>query len=109
MRISDWSSDVCSSDLLAETGKHKIARLMKLAPSIQVLGINSYGDALPSLPERVREQGWRGPLLVTEMGPLGQWAAPKTAWGAPIEPTSTEKATLLSRYMADLEIGRAHV
>src|SRR5690606_38845308 len=69
----------------------------KLAPSIQVLGINSYGDALASVPDRVRGQGWNGPLLITEMGPLGQWAAPRTAWGAPIEPTSGEKAVLLAR------------
>jgi hypothetical protein len=88
--------------VLAETGKHKIARMMKLAPSIQVLGINSYGDALITLPERVREQGWKGPLLVTEMGPMGQWAAPKTPWGAPVEPTSTEKAALLSKYLTAL-------
>src|SRR3546814_997621 len=72
MRIRDGSSDVCSSDL-------------------------SYGEALHSVPDRGRAQGWKGPLLITEMGPLGQWGAPRTAWGAPIEPTSGEKAVLLAR------------
>lgn len=83
--------------VLAETGTDKVEKLRRLAPSIQVLGVNSYGEALPSLPDRVRGQGWKGPLLITEMGPLGQWAAPRTNWGAPIEPSSGEKAVLLAR------------
>lgn len=83
--------------VLAETGTDKVAKLRRLAPSIQVLGINSYGEALHSVPDRVRGQGWKGPLVITEMGPLGQWAAPRTNWGAPIEPTSGEKAVLLAR------------
>src|SRR3546814_19920566 len=78
MRIRDGSSDVCSSDL-------------------------SYGEALHSVPDRVRAQGWKGPLLITEMGPLGPWGAPRTAWGAPIEPTSGEKAVLLARAFAALK------
>lgn len=83
--------------VLAETGTDKIEKLRKLAPNIQVLGINSYGDALASVPDRVRAQGWKGPLVITEMGPLGQWAAPRAAWGAPIEPSSGEKAVILAR------------
>jgi len=89
--------------VLAETGEDKVRRLAAAAPSIDVLGVNSYGDALPSLPGRVRAQGWRGPLLVTELGPLGQWQAGRTAWGAAIEPSSTEKARLLARHLAPLE------
>lgn len=85
--------------VLAETGNDKITRLRRLAPSIQVLGVNSYGEALPSLPQRVRAQGWKGPLLITEMGPLGQWQARRTAWGAAVEPSSDEKAELLSRWL----------
>src|SRR3546814_3231762 len=30
MRISDWSSDVCSSDLIAEVAVHRIDRLLAL-------------------------------------------------------------------------------
>lgn len=88
--------------VLAETGTDKIEKLRKLAPSIQVLGVNSYGEALHTVPDRVRAQGWKGPLVITEMGPLGQWAAQRTNWGAPIEPTSGEKAVLLARALEHL-------
>lgn len=89
--------------VLAETGNDKITRFRRLAPSIQVLGVNSYGEALPSLPDRVRAQGWKGPLIITEMGPIGQWQAKKTPWGAAIEPTSDEKAAMLSRWFTALQ------
>lgn len=89
--------------VLAETGTDKIVKLRKHAPSIQVLGVNSYGEALPSLPSRVQAQGWRGPLIVTEMGPLGQWQARRTAWGAAIEPSSDEKAAMMSRWFTALQ------
>ncbi|HEX6957963.1 MAG TPA: glycosyl hydrolase [Ferrovibrio sp.] len=88
--------------VLAETGKEKIIKLRRLAPSIQVLGVNSFGEALASLPDRVRAQGWTGPLIVTELGALGQWDARRTDWGAPVEPSSDEKAVLLSRYLTAL-------
>lgn len=89
--------------VLAETGTDKVRKVSELASSIDVLGVNSYGEALPSLPARVRAQGWTGPLVITELGPRGQWDAPRTPWNAPIEPTSTEKAALLSRYIATVE------
>lgn len=89
--------------VLAEAGNEKVAKLIRHAPSIQVLGVNSYGDALPSLPARVRAQGWKGPLIVSEMGPMGQWQAKRTPWNAAIEPNSDEKAALLSRWFSALQ------
>lgn len=88
--------------VLAEAGNNKVAKLVAAAPSIDVLGVNSYGEGLISLPERVRKQGWDGPLLITELGPRGQWQAAKTPWGAFIEPSSTEKAALLATYLPKL-------
>lgn len=93
--------------VLAETGEDKVRRLMKFAPDIDVLGLNSYGEALPSVIGRARAQGWTGPIVVTELGVIGQWDAPKTEWGAAVEPTSTAKATLLARYLGALEAGGA--
>ncbi len=88
--------------VLAEAGDGKVAKLMRAAPDVDVLGVNSYGDALPSLPERVRAQGWNGPLVVTEMGAIGQWQAQRKPWGAMIEPSSTAKASLLRSYLSAL-------
>ncbi|QFR34614.1 glycoside hydrolase family 2 TIM barrel-domain containing protein [Ancylobacter sp. TS-1] len=88
--------------VLAETGSDKVAKLIAQAPSIQALGLNSYGDALYSAPARAREQGWQGPIVITELGALGQWQAARAPWGAPFEPTSTQKAIQLRRYLKAL-------
>lgn len=89
--------------VLAETGTDKVETLRKAAPSIRVLGLNSYGDALTSVVERARKQGWDGPIIITELGALGQWQAAHAPWGAPFEPSSTQKAIQLRRYLAALE------
>ncbi len=88
--------------VLAEAGAGKVAKLIEAAPDVDVLGINSYGDALPSVPERVRAEGWNGPIVVTEMGAIGQWQAQRKPWGASIEPTSTQKAAMLRGYLRAL-------
>lgn len=89
--------------VLAEAGGDKVTRLMQAAPEIDVLGVNSYGDALISLPDSVRAQGWKGPIIVTELGALGQWQAQPKPWGAVIEPTSTQKAAQLRTYLHGLQ------
>ncbi len=89
--------------VVAEGADTKIPMLRAHAPSIDTLGVNSYGDALPSLPQRARAAGWDRPLVITEMGALGQWQAGATPWGAALEPTSTEKAARLRRYLAALQ------
>ena len=86
--------------VLAETGGDKVRKLRERAPSIDVLGVNAYGDALLTVPDRVRAQGWTGPIVVSELGALGQWQAGKTAWGALLEPSSTAKAAALRRYFS---------
>lgn len=93
--------------VLAEAGGDKIRKIREQAPDIDVLGVNTYGDAALSLTERVRSEGWTGPILVTELGAVGQWQAPATPWGAPVEPSSTEKAARLARYLAALRPGTA--
>ncbi len=85
--------------VLAETGADKVAKVIRLAPHIDVLGINSYGEAIPSVHDRVRAQGWRGPVVITELGAAGQWQTGTAPWGAAFEPTSTEKAARLRRYL----------
>jgi hypothetical protein len=85
--------------VLAEAGGDKVRRLRTHAPSIDVLGVNAYGDALLTMPDRVRAQGWIGPIVASELGALGQWQAGKTAWGAALELSSTAKADALRRYV----------
>lgn len=69
----------------------KAAPIMRLCPSLDVLGVNSYGAA-SGAPEALKRAGWKKPFAVTEFGVSGPWEVGKTAWGAPIEPTSHEKA-----------------
>ncbi len=77
---------------VAEIGNDKVRQIIEACPSIDILGVNTYGDAVLSLGERLEAQGWSKPVIVTELGPLGQWQAVRTPWGAPLEPTSSEKA-----------------
>jgi hypothetical protein len=87
--------------VMAEIGPEKIEKLERLCPSVDILGINSYGGAV-SVAERY--QRWSRtdrPFAVTEFGTPGPWEVKKTDWGAPIEPTSVQKADLFEeRYKA---------
>ncbi len=102
-RVKALDPDHPTMAVLAETGDDKVRRLMALAPDIDVLGLNSYGEAITSVVARARAQGWKGPVIVTELGPLGQWDAPKTPWGAAVEPDSGDKAARLERYLETLQ------
>lgn len=86
--------------VVAEINPEKIANIKKYAPSIDILGVNSYGG-LPTLPKRLKECGWNKPYIVTEYGPLGPWERPKTPWGAALEQTSTEKAEFYAKNYKD--------
>ncbi|GIW86095.1 MAG: hypothetical protein KatS3mg108_0419 [Isosphaeraceae bacterium] len=78
--------------VIAELGQNgaKLQAIERLCPSIDIVGVNSYAGAA-SLPQRYAQAGGTRPYLLTEFGPAGWWESPKTDWGAPVEPTSTEK------------------
>lgn len=79
-----------------------IGELRQRCPSVDILGVNSYGP-LTRVADDVRAAGWRGPYVVTEWGPDGTWEVDKTPWGAEIEATSTDKAVQRThRYAAIL-------
>jgi Glycosyl hydrolases family 2, TIM barrel domain len=82
--------------VLAGAGQNKLRELDEYCPSLDAVGINTYGGIL-SLPEMIAAQGFRRPYLVTEFGPRGHWEVAKTAWGVPIEDTSTQKAALIAQ------------
>lgn len=80
----------------SEIGGGRVEAVHELSTGIDIHGINSYGGA-QSLPERLRAAGATKPYIVTEFGPLGPWEIDKTEWGAPLEPTSTEKGSFYRR------------
>ena len=77
--------------VIAELGKSKVQRIQELCPDIDIIGINSYGGG-PSLATRYRLAGGKRPFIITEFGPPGTWEIRLNSFGAPPEPTSTEKA-----------------
>ena len=68
-----------------------VRKVMSLAPSLDFISLQLYG-ALAMLPEDTRRGLNEFPLVISEWGPLGHWESSQTAWKAPIEETSTEKA-----------------
>ena len=79
--------------VIAELGGNKVKNIHRLCPSIDIVGINSYGGA-PSVPQRYKAAGGTKPYILTEYGPIGPWEGGHTSYKAPIEPTSTEKAAM---------------
>ena len=70
----------------------QLAKLIETrAPDLDFVSTQMYGGIV-SLPRAIRETGYKGPLFVTEWGSIGHWEVGKTAWGAPIEQNSSEKA-----------------
>jgi hypothetical protein len=69
----------------------KVENVKRHCPSLDILGVNSYGGAAGA-GEALKRSGWTKPFAVTEFGVRGPWEVPTTAWGAPLEPTSHEKA-----------------
>jgi hypothetical protein len=69
----------------------KLQDIKQRCPTLDAVGINSYGK-LGQVPEQIERFGWEKPYLITEFGPRGWWEVEKTAWGLPMEDTSTEKS-----------------
>lgn len=64
------------------------------APHLDYVGINTYGG-VTSLRQHLEKIGWKRPWMLTEWGPRGFWESPKSAAGAPLEQTSSEKAVMM--------------
>lgn len=74
----------------------KVAGMNAHTPNLDYVGINTYGS-LPSLRKHLQKHKWQRPWLVTEWGPRGFWESPKSASGAPLEQTSSEKADMIRK------------
>ncbi|MEL0066755.1 MAG: glycoside hydrolase family 2 TIM barrel-domain containing protein [Gammaproteobacteria bacterium] len=62
------------------------------APNLDFVSFQVYGQ-IHNLPEFVQSQQIKQPIMITEWGAIGFWEMPQTEWGAPIEMTSTAKAS----------------
>jgi hypothetical protein len=73
------------------------------APDLDFVSVQMYGDIV-NLPRYIKETGYRGPFFVTEWGSIGHWEVRNTAWGAPVEQNSSEKA---ANYLKSYQIAIA--
>jgi hypothetical protein len=76
---------------VAGLGANVLEDINTRAPALDFVSFQVYGQ-LAMLPEFIEQNEYRKPFFVTEWGAIGHWEMPKTAWGAPIEMTSSEKA-----------------
>ncbi|NNE05217.1 MAG: hypothetical protein HKN15_05775 [Xanthomonadales bacterium] len=83
---------------LASSYKPDLARLIEeRAPDLDIISMQKYADVV-NVPRYIKEANIDQPYLVTEWGTRGHWEVEKTAWGAPIEPNSSEKAKLYQHH-----------
>ena len=61
------------------------------APDLDFISTQMYGGIV-GLKRAIKAAEYDKPLFVTEWGSIGHWEVGKTAWGAPIEQNSSEKA-----------------
>lgn len=91
--------------VIAGAADSKVKGILEHYPNIDVLGVNAYGGASGAV-RACRNAGWKKPFVLTEFGPQGHWEVPKTAWNAPIEPSSREKAASYYATLALLDEDR---
>lgn len=77
--------------VVANVNPDKVRAIIEHAPDIDILGVNAYGG-VAAVGRILHENGWVKPYCITEFGLLGPWETARTAWNAPIEPSSREKA-----------------
>jgi len=67
------------------------AEILSRAPALDFISFQMYGS-LFGLPGQLEATGFDKPFMVTEWGTIGYWEMETTAWGTPVELTSSEKA-----------------
>ena len=77
--------------VIAGAATDKVRSLQANYTGLDILGVNAYASAT-GVGKALKEAGWKKPFLLTEFGPSGAWEVGSTSWGAPIEPSSRDKA-----------------
>lgn len=72
--------------------KKALKAIKKRAPDLDFVSFQLYAD-LVNLPKYLDKIDFDDPYFVTEWGSVGHWEVGKTKWGAPVENTSSEKAS----------------
>nr|WP_297348329.1 glycoside hydrolase family 2 TIM barrel-domain containing protein [uncultured Glaciecola sp.] len=81
---------------LAGFDKKALVAIAERAPDLDFISFQMYADLL-NLPQYIKEFGFDKPYFITEWGAVGHWEVHTTEWGAPVENTSTEKASNYSK------------
>lgn len=81
--------------VVASPTERTLRRVAERCPSLDALGVNSYSEIHNVIPA-LDAVGWSRPYFVTEWGPNGSWEVGKAPWGAPLEPTSLNKASQMA-------------
>ena len=82
--------------------RRRMASIAIKSPKLDFLSINSFGN-INELKGKMESLSyvWDGPYVISEWGINGPWEEDATTWGAPIEKSSTEKASITrQRYKA---------
>ena len=77
--------------VIAGASADKVKGMKNHCPSIDIIGVNAYASA-SGAGKAVKEAGWEKPFILSEFGPMGHWEVMQTAWNAPVEPSSRQKA-----------------
>lgn len=78
--------------------RRRFASIIIKSPKLDFISINSFGG-INDLQNRMQALSflWNGPYVISEWGINGPWEEKRTAWNAPLEPTSTKKAELTNQ------------
>ncbi len=83
-----------TTTMLAGADPETIKTVSGRCQDLDLLSFQMYRD-IEKLPEFLRQSDYSGAYTVSEWGTTGHWEAPCTAWGRPIEQTSSEKASAI--------------
>ena len=81
----------------ASAGRTGLPYLKKYTPSLDIIGVNDYGD-VQFIENLWMDLGFDAPYLMTEFGALGPWDIPKDANGKCAEHSDYSKAAQVRNY-----------
>lgn len=83
--------------------KDKLALIKEVAPDLDVIGYNSYGQGAVNGASRSLEEVWGRAYYVSEFGPAGPWGVRKAPWGAAYEQSYDVKLEDLRKSFAGID------